>query len=189
MSIFNVATPMSRFGNLPRLQEMMSGQNVKWHLLLDIGATVGEVPDFIQVHNLRPPAPGFFPGHWFYNIFIDEGIEDDEYYNLMTDDDFFEPGMFDKIRPFDDPVIVTSMDRGKWGVLWATPEHMRTSLVGLEQIHVKGWLIKQWRLNGFYEADGFLIEGLWREHQDKFRFVPEAHCYFNYLPPGNAALW
>lgn len=186
----HVITPFSRWSNLPALRDMLAKQGVEWHLLVDEHMPIMTDEPWMSFHHLRPPPPGFFIGHWLYNIFLDEfKLEDEDYYNLITDDDFFEPGMFDKIRHEDAPIVITSMNRGKWGVLWATTENVRIGSIGLEQVHIKGWLLKQYRLNGFYESDGFLIEQLWREHRDKFKFVPEAQCYFNYLPPGKAALW
>ncbi len=187
----HVITPYSRWDNYGQLRDMMKEQKVQWHLLLDEGTSFGyDIEDWIHVHFLPRPPHGFFIGHWLYNIFLDiADLKDEDHYNLITDDDFFEPGMFDKIRDLTDPIIVTSMSRGRWGVLWADPGHMKVGSVGLEQMHIRGDILRNYRLAGFYEGDGFMIEALWREHPEKFKFVPEAQCYFNYLPPGKAALW
>lgn len=191
MNKHHVITPFSRWLNLPALKAMMAAQKVEWHLLLDDWMPrISFDESWIHVSYHRAAPPGFFVGHWLYNMFLDDtNIVDSHYYNLITDDDFFEPGMFDKIRSVDAPVIVTSMNRGRWGVLNADAGHVKIGSMGLEQIHVRGNVAKQYRLNGFYEADGFYIEELWRDRKEQFAFVPEAQCYFNYLPPGKAVLW
>ncbi len=191
LAMNHVITPFSRWDNYAQLRDMLFEQKVQWHLILDEGTDCGyAVEDWIHIHRLPKPPWGFFIGHWLYNIWLDSvELNDSDHYNLITDDDFFEPGMFDKIRSLTDPIIVTSMNRGRWGVLWAEPGHMKVGSVGLEQMHVRGDILRHYRLAGFYEGDGFMIEALWREHPEKFKFVPEAQSYFNYLTPGKAALW
>jgi hypothetical protein len=191
----HVITPFSRWDNFEKLRDMMREQKVEWHLIVDEGSgPFQSEEEWLHYYYAPKPPWGFFIGHWLYNWWIDYmwdagKLKHDDHYNLITDDDFFEPGMFDKIRELTDPIIVTSMNRGRWGVLWATPEHMHVGSVGLEQMHIRGDILKQYRLAGFYEGDGFMIEALWREHPEKFKFVPDAQCYFNYLPPGKPHLW
>lgn len=191
MNHHHVVTPFSRWLNLPALKAMMAQQKVEWHLLLDDWMPrVSFDEPWIHVSYHRAAPPGFFVGHWLYNMFLDDtNIVDSHHYNLITDDDFFEPGMFDKIRKVDSDIIITSMNRGRIDVLPAAPGNMSIGRVGLEQLHARGSIMKQYRLNGFYESDGFLLEALWREQADKFTFVPEAQVYFNYLPPGKAGTW
>jgi len=187
---YNVITPLSRWKNVDALIEMLKPQNVQWHLLVDdYMPLMAPYNLWIQFHHFSPPPPAFFIGHWALNKFLDDvEINDEDYYVLMTDDDFFEPGFFDKLRECDDDIIIVSMNRGL-DVLTACPENMRVCYVGLEQLVIKGKILKQYRIDGFYQADGYLILDIWRDHTEKFRFMPEAQCYFNYLPPGRAGRW
>jgi len=190
MNIYNVMTPYSRWGNLPALTRMLQPENVTWHLLVDEWMPVMSfTQSWIKVFHGRPPPPRFFIGHWLMNLFLDHTeIRDDEYYILMTDDDYFEPGFFDKLRKYDDDILICSMKRST-DKLIAAPENIGIGRVGLEQLIIKGSVLKQYRVNGFYEADGDLIVRLFGDHPTKFRFVPEAVCFFNFLPPwGNGKL-
>lgn len=172
---------------------MLEPQNVTWHIMVDDympALQFGKL--WIKCIHGRPPPPGFFIGHWFYNLFIDhEEIQDDEYYILLTDDDFYEPGFFSKLQKYNSDIIICSMRR-RHDLLPARPENIHIGGVGLEQLIIKGRLLKQYRINGFYVADGDLIMRLWQEQPDKFIFAPDAVCYFNFLPPygnGNYNQW
>lgn len=190
MSRYNVITPFSRWGNLKALVAMLEPENVQWHLIVDAHMPQMVFPQsWIHVLHGRPPPPGFFIGHWMLNMFLDHvPIEDDEYYVLMTDDDYFEPGFFGKLSSYTDDILICSMKRSG-DKLMAAPGNIGIGHVGLEQLIIKGRLLKQYRINGFYEADGAFIVQLYQEHPEKFRFVPEAVCFFNFLPPwGNGQL-
>jgi hypothetical protein len=191
LNAYHVITPFSRWGNLPALIKMLRPEGVQWHLLLDEDMPLVEsrFSDWIRSFHGRPPPPRFFIGHWLLNLFLDEyEIVDEDYYVLMTDDDYFEPGFFDKIRKYTDDIIICSMRRSG-DKLVADPSNIRIGHVGLEQLIIKGKILKQYRCNGFYEADGDLIIRLFQEHGPKFRFAPEAVCFFNFLPPwGNGRL-
>jgi len=187
---YHVITPFSRWKNFRVLEEMLKKQGATWHVMIDdymptmILEGVG-----VGFYKFRPPPPAFFIGHWALNMFLDDQvIYDDDYYLLMTDDDFYEPGFFDKLRQYDDDVIIVSMNRGL-DVLTACPDNMKVCYVGLEQLVIKGKILKQYRIDGFYQADGYLILDIWRDYAHAFRFLPEAQCYFNYLPPGRAGRW
>ena len=181
---YNVITPFSRWGNFRPLRDMLAPQNVNWHLLIDRDMpSLSFAESWIKAHHGRPPPPRFFIGHWLLNLFLDhQEIHDDEYYVLLTDDDYYEADFFAKLAKYTADVVMVSMRRAG-DMLWATPGNMRTCHVGLEQMVIKGSLLKQYRINGFYEADGDLITRIWAAHSDKFVFAPEVVCYFNFLPP------
>jgi hypothetical protein len=183
-NIYNVITPYSRWYNLPALTKMLEPQGVQWHIMVDDWMPKMEFSQpWIHCIHGRPPPPRFFIGHWMLNLFLDhQDIHDDEYYVLITDDDFYEPTFFEKLQAYSADAIICSMRR--FGdLLVAEPANMRIAHVGLEQLIIKGSLLKQYRINGFYEADGDLIVRIWNDHREKFVFAPEVVCYFNFLPP------
>jgi hypothetical protein len=181
---YHVITPYSRWFNLLALTRMLEPQNIQWHLLVDAHMPWMKFKEpWIHCIHQRPPPPRFFIGHWMLNLFLDhEKIYDDEYYVLLTDDDFYEPKFFEKLQAYQADAIICSMRRAG-DLLVADPSNMRIAHVGLEQLIIKGSLLKQYRINGFYEADGDLIVRIWNDHRDKFAFAPEVVCYFNFLPP------
>lgn len=189
LSRYHVITPFSRWYNLTALINMLRPEKVTWHLLLDNDAPTISLEGWLTSFHGHPPPPRFFIGHWMLNLFLDfYPIIDDHYYVLMTDDDYFEPGFFRKLDKYSDDIIICSMKRAG-DKLMADPGNIRIAHVGLEQLIIKGKILKQYRCNGFYEADGDLIVRLYRDHPEKFRFAPEAVCFFNFLPPwGNGKL-
>ncbi len=186
---YHVITPFSRWKNYPALKEMLRGYGIQWHLLLDDFMPDMSDEGWIHFHRFRPPPSGFFIGHWALNMFLEsESVQDEDYYVLMTDDDFFQPGFFDRLRVFDSDIMVVSMNRGL-DVLPAAPSHMKVCYIGMEQLVIKGKILSQYRIDGFYQADGYMILEIWRDHAGKFKFIPELQCYFNYLPPGRSGRW
>jgi len=181
---YNVITPFSRWGNLRALREMLKPQNVTWHLMIDEDWPALQFSEsWIRAIHGRPPPPRFFIGHWMLNLFLDhQEIHDDEYYILLTDDDYYEAEFFAKLQKYSADVVMVSMRRAG-DLLVADPANMRVAYVGLEQMVIRGSLLKQYRVNGFYEADGDLITRIWAQHPAKFQFAPEIVCYFNFLPP------
>ena len=181
---YNVITPFSRWGNFRALRDMLKPQNVNWHLMIDDDwPALNFKESWIHSIHGRPPPPRFFIGHWMLNLFLDHHkIYDNEYYVLLTDDDFYEPDFFAKLQKYTDDAIIVSMRRAG-DLLVADPTNMRIAHVGLEQLVIKGSLLKGYRINGFYEADGDLITRIWYQHAARFKFAPEIVCYFNFLPP------
>jgi len=198
---FQVLTPFSRTRNIIELGDCLKRQGVTWHLLCVEGEN--KLPDlgsWIHQWFFAPPPEGFFIGHHLVNQFLDRvGVVDDDYYIVLTDDDFTEEGFFKKLEAYNDDIIVVSMKRSNkptgadagcpFGNLMACPENMKTCHVGYEQAIIKGKVAKQYRCEGVYHADGLLLEKLWAERMESFRFVPDAFVYFNYLFPGRTGRW
>lgn len=196
----HVLTPFSRFFNLIELGNRIKEEGAHWHLLLDQDVNLPSLGAWVHQYRFPPPPEGFFIGHWMVNQFLDNTvIVDEDRYVVITDDDFIEPGFFSKLTAYDDDVLIVSMRRGFPGTtgdgegafdtLIAKPENIRVGSVGFEQLVVKGKILKQYRCEGVYHADGLLIIRMFQEIPDKFRFVPDAFVYFNYLPPGRFGRW
>lgn len=193
---YHVLTPFSRWSNLIEIGDCLKRQGVTWHLLMVQGETLfPSLGDWVKTYYFEPPPEGFFIGHWLFNQFMENvKIEDEDRYILLTDDDLVEEGFFRKLDDFTEDVLVVSMHRSNldsgggahcaYGTLFADPANMKVGHVGFEQILPKGKILKPYRCGSRYEADGDLIEKMWADHMEKFRFVPEAFVLFDRLPPG-----
>ncbi len=198
---YHVLTPFSRTWNLIELGNILKSQGVLWHLLSVEGeARMPDLGDWIIQHFMPPPPKDFFIGHWLVNKFLDAGgVIDDDRYLVLTDDDATEDGFFRKLDQYDDDILIVSMQRSNaptgidpgcpFGTLIACPENMRVAHVGFEQLVVKGKVLKEYRCESVYHADGLLLEKMWADRMERFKFVPDARVYFNRLPPGYHGRW
>lgn len=193
---YHVLTPFSRWSNLIEMGDILKRQGVQWHLLcVDGEPKLPELGSWIHQYHFKPPPADFFIGHWLINQFLENVVVNDgDRYVVLTDDDFTEEGFFRKLDPYDEDILIVSMQRGHpptvgigagpFDTLMAAPSNLMVGSVGFEQLVIKGKVLKQYRLESVYHADGLLIIKLYGEHKEKFRFVPDALVYFNYLPPG-----
>lgn len=177
---------------------MFEAAGVQWYPILD-----DDLPriSFSQpwIHPIyAPPAPPkWFVGHFLFNYALDTlnagaggiQIQDNDYYSILTDDDFYEPGFFDKLRQHSGDAIITSMRRGDHSIgrhpktlLLAEPSYMRRGLVSLEQLFMSGRLARTLRLEHSFDSDGKLVEQVVARYQ--VAYAPEAFVWFNYLEPG-----
>lgn len=193
---YHILTPFSRWSNLIDIGHCLKVQGVTWHLLQVKGEpTVPSLGSWVFSYQFDPPPEGFFVGHWLVNQFLDNVVVNDEdRYQVVTDDDLVEDGFYRKLDAYNDDVLVTSMQRSNidsgggaacgYGTLVADPSNMKVGHCGFEQILPKGKVLKQYRCGSRYEADGDLIEKMWADGMERFRFVPDAYVYFDRLPPG-----
>ena len=201
MPTYNVLTPFSRPQNIIEMGNLLKVQNVQWHLLSVEGeAKMPDLGSWIFQHFFKPPPPDFFIGHHLVNKFLDDvEVPDEDYLIVLTDDDGTEEGFFDKLRPYNDDIIIVSMQRSNkptgtdagcpYGTLIAAPENMKTVFVGYEQLVIKAKIAKQYRCGGVYHADGLLLEKIWADRMESFRFVTEALVYLNSYTPGYKGRW
>lgn len=178
----HVLTPFSRFHNLIEFGNRIKETGAHWHLLLDEGVVVPDLGFWVHQYNFPRPPEGFFIGHWLINQFLDKAtVYDEDRYLVLTDDDYIDADFFRKIDPFPEDIVLATMKRCG-DILTPKPENIQVGLVGFEQLVIKGKILKNYRCEGMYHADGLLIMKLWAEHSDKFRFVPQAMVYYNWLP-------
>ena len=180
---YHIITPFIRKENLSLLQENFKG--FTWHRLEETDH-YKKIADVIERVATK------------INDFLDTELIDDDYYTFMCDDDAFEEGYLEKIKQFTDDVIVVSLKRGdktiRPGVhahptdtLIASPENMKINSWGLQQLIIKGKILKNYRLNFESTADGAIGEQLKKDMEEqgkKIRFVPDLYVLFNYLEPG-----
>ncbi len=193
---FHILMPFSRWFNLIDIGACLRPQGVHLHLLMIKGEQdVPKLGGWIDTYHFDAPPEGFFVGHWLVNQFLENAeVFNEDRYQVLTDDDLVEDGFYSKLASFDDDVLVTSMQRSNipsdggaacgFGTLVASPENMKVGHCGFEQILAKGKVLKEYRCGSRYEADGDLIEKMWADGMERFRFVPNAFVYFDRLPPG-----
>jgi len=190
---YYVITPFSRWQHFPAVIRLLFEQKVVWAPVFDADLPLSlTFPSWVEPHYCPPAPAGFFPGYWKTNWFFDHHvIEPEARYLVLNDDDWYEPGFFDKLDNRPGELLICSMNRGQHqppgsphpgGILDACPENLRVSYVGGEQLIVSGRLMHEHRYGPEYEADGHLIVKLSQAHP--VEFVPEAQVYFNYLEPG-----
>lgn len=197
---YNVITSLARFQNIKALAKMLSEQDVTWHIVHDddLGFEVKIANPYVWTHACpTPPGPFWFRCHSALNWFLDStSLWDDEYYCFLNDDDFYEPGFFDKVdQAPDSPVYITSMKRGNQtpqgvdpvrahgvGTLHASLEQMSPGYVGLEQGIIIGSVLKQCRIPLNTCGDGQMISHIARTYPTLY--LPEAYVWFNFLEPG-----
>ena len=120
-------------------------------------------------------------------------IVDDSYYMFMCDDDYVEKDVVPTIKQLDDDVIFLSMKRGdripKGGgnhpctTLFARPENVEIGHIGLEQIVVKGRVLKNMVFNEHSRtADGEMA--MWLAKHYKVRFLENRFVLFNFFENG-----
>jgi hypothetical protein len=131
--------------------------------------------------------------YWKLNCFLDQmPIHDNDRYGFLCDDDLVEDEFFIKIRQYGDDVLVVSMKRGNRQpeggnghpptTLIAQPSNMKIGSVGVEQIYLRGRILKNLRFDNFPEADGkFIINVV---NNLPVKYLPNTFVWFNYFEPG-----
>lgn len=186
--MITVVTPFRRKENLPFLIGALEGK-CRWTVLIDDLLLRGIFPEWVDVRFYVPEGKGCISNELF-NMFIEEGLEDDTQYMILCDDDSIEDGFFDKI-PNED-VVIASMKRGDrvpadgvgygWGDLIASPDNIGIGKVAGEQLVIKGRVLKDYRYGLSAIGDGEMIMQIAENHP--VIYVPDAHVLFNYLEDG-----
>ena len=125
------------------------------------------------------------------NYFIAKNdIIDDDYYCFMNDDDGVEDSCFDEILNCDTDVVFISMKRGNNQVgvhpintLIASCKNIGLCLTGLEQIIVKGHVLRGLKFNNHMWADGQLADYLNMSQHSK-TYLPDTFALFNFFERG-----
>lgn len=192
---YNILTPFSRFQNLCQMRDHIASIRVAtWHLICekkDIPFRM-HIPEWMRVVECDPMPAGWFPASWKPNWFADHvELNPDARYLLLNDDDFYEPGFFQKIDEHDGEVVICSMKRGHNTppgstngpeTLNARPQELHQAGIGGEQIIVSGRVLKEFRFGPPYDGDWTFISAVTAKYPPVF--VPDAFVWFNYLEPG-----
>jgi hypothetical protein len=192
----HLLTPFSRPDNLPRLLVLLGPQRIIWH---PITGPDLRIPTYrwVQPHQLSAPVPlEQDPAYWKLNRWIEsQEIINDDWYGFLNDDDGLEDNVADMLRQqSSQSVIIISMRRGMrcparvagfrhdTSTLLAGPENMHVNSVGLEQMFVKGDVLRHLRFTNWSGADGQLIEHVVVTFPTQY--MPDYYALFNLLEPG-----
>jgi hypothetical protein len=185
--MLHIITPFSRPNNIPALLDNIAtsklAEYIHWHPLIHEEV---EFPSLKWIHPMmiKYPKRCEQDGTVCYqkmNTFMDNGLIDNDFYCVLCDDDLYAPNFHEEISKHHGEIVVPSMKLPSGEVLNATPENMRVSRVGFEQLIIRGSIFKTRRYIDSYCADGDMIECLYRDYSFKFEFAPEAVVLFNAL--------
>jgi hypothetical protein len=194
---YHVMMPFSRPGNMDLLNQMFQAANqdnqVEWYPICHDKDLVFKMGHWCKPCYSGPAPEGWNPMYWKLNWFLTHmPVQPNEFYCVLCDDDIYEPRFFPKINWHAGDVIVCSMKRGNRTppggnghaptTLIGRPDHMTPGSVGVEQMIIRGKIIKQFRYENLSDADGRLIMEITRNRQTDY--APEAFVWFNYLEPG-----
>ena len=204
---FHVITPLARFHNIPKLVETLRPHNIQWHVITDANKTESQQSLFSESwirHYVCPNNQVVFWDRCNYamNWFMDTTeLHDTDFYCFLNDDDAYEPEYFDKLdtviqqQTTDISVVLTSMKRGYRipstaaptrrhapTTLYAVPESIHVGGIGLEQIAVRGRVLKQGHRFPLHHAgDGMFICDVSSKHPTAL--APDIFVWFNYFEP------
>lgn len=193
--------PFSRHHLKKTLEDAYRPMNIIWHPI------VFENEAMVSVFNEPWIEPVIIPGDAPPNDFISVGarkinhfiqhnvIVDEDYYCIPSDDDMYEAGVFDKIKTFNDEVVIISLKRGHkipdgvnidkrypTSTLLAHPDNVKVGGISGEQYFVKGYIFKCLKFEPNQCTDGQVAEYLKANHE--IRYEPDLYALFNYYEPG-----
>lgn len=178
---YHLHMPLSRMGNLPRLLATLEPLGIQWHPIIE----PHENPQLPAVDWIHPMVcdtcpPGYFPGHWKSNWFMDHyPMNDNDRFISVNDDDLYEPGFFIKVDAVEGDLVISSMKRWGHPTLIACKENLKLAGVGGEQIILGARIQRKFRFGPVYEGDWIMLEKILAEHQPAF--APDAFALWNYL--------
>jgi hypothetical protein len=207
--MYNVITSVGRLQNISLIKNHIQPQNILWHVITDedIGFSLKFAEPWITSYVCPNDHVEFWARcHGALNWFIEtQEINDDEMYCFLNDDDGYESEFFKKVDAailevkanynVDPDVIIVSMQRGDTtpsdagaerqhgtDTLFAHPDNMRPGRVGLEQLIIRGKLLKKYRLAMDINGDGIFISQVTQDNP--FTCAPNINVLFNYFEPG-----
>lgn len=199
----NVITPFSRNQFAAQIQNQLAEGGVIWHRIMARGfkpSSHGDGPGGMVRDYVIDMSPTWNdPPYWKLNWFLDNALDEKEWYCVLNDDDAYTPEFFDIVRDAiaqhpECEVFITSANRGDNippGALIQTTQpaiahasQMRVNDVGVEQMIIRGSRFYQYRYADNRSADGMLISKVVSDAPDKVCYVPSAEVLFNYYEAG-----
>lgn len=197
--MLHILTPFSRNENLNFYLKNLEDKKIIWHPIVHEKLLFAS--PWIQPFYVFSTLPKEDPNYHKLNLFIDNFyIIDTDLYLFMNDDDWVEEDTLDRLKGFDDnlgEVFFCSMKRGhqvpnnegiqQHGIETLIPyKGVGCGSIGLEQIILKGDVLKQVKFNTSPEvqhmSDGVLAEELQKKYDVKY--LEDVFMLFNYLEPG-----
>lgn len=195
---FTVLTPLTRFSLIPKLKANLRQFDIEWRPILH--APVGDLDEtWIRPFYVGDVPPGIDPPYWKLNRIIEDGLDEDRWYAVLCDDDLYEPLFFDDLTGLATDIAVVSMMRGHnvppretnrhpTSPLRAAASNMKRCRVGLQQLIVRGRMLRSLRYTGTSGiADGLMAEQLFAQYPEQITYYPDVYVLFNALEPGRYA--
>lgn len=197
-SIYNIVTPVSRPENLSALYLSVAEQGqefwnrIIWWLVYDGVPIVekslnptGSKEEF-EVKSIYTKIPGSVSGNAQRNIAIDN-IQNDSWIWFLDDDNIMYPNFLKTIEAQINSdsnikgLIFNQLNKDKTLRLKASPENTKVNHIDTAQFIINKNIIDNEFQIDLYNADGLFIEDTYNQHRDKFKFIDEPLCYYNYL--------
>jgi hypothetical protein len=190
----HIITPFHRPQNASALIAHLEPMRVIWHPICDVHVEF-DAPWIVPLYVVLPP--GRLILHQKHNYWIEtQPIVDSDWYGFMNDDDGYEPNVMDMVRSkTTSQVVVISMKRGDRTppgtppgsahdiyTLRAAPEEMRVCYAGVEQLFVRGSVLRTLRFVDDNCGDGLMMEYVTRRFPTTYE--PNYYALFNVLEAG-----
>jgi glycosyltransferase involved in cell wall biosynthesis len=196
---FNIITRCTRLKNLTEIYESVFNSDkfdIKWYIVFDTNFVKEISVEIIQLLNdpriiqkYQQSINGDH-GHQSINKCLDEITNGWVY--VLDDDNLIHPNFYDKLSDTisSNPEFSGFIFNQKIGgidftgqdVRYGAHENVQVSKIDMAQFVLNKSLIGEKRLvMGQYVADGIFIQDLYNSNIDKFFFIDEILCYYNYF--------
>lgn len=185
----NIITPVSRADNLYILkaiieQELFEYFDVKWYCVYDSGKEIAIVYNNTHwIYSVVGGVPNDY-GASQRNVALDM-IKDGWVY-FLDDDNVLYRGFGKRVKE----IIEQNPSKGAFVInqvredrtLFAKPENISVGNIDTAQIVIKRELINKYRwFDEIYQCDYYFIKRIYKRHSEKFEFMNENLCHYNYL--------
>jgi hypothetical protein len=127
-------------------------------------------------------------GHRHRNTALELITDANEWVMSLDDDNIVHPDLFTWLQDHESELSAHSGlvwdQANKDGTmrLFAAPWDVRVNCVDTAQFMFRRGIVGDLRFKeDEYAADGMFIEQVYNQHSEKFKIVPKALCYYNYL--------
>lgn len=195
---FHLITRFSRVQNLDKVYDSIfntntEGYNIIWHLLFD-ASRVSELPLSTTTKLLDKGSRLYYKLNKsdYLHTSISEVISsiEDGYVHVIDDDNILHPELLPtiskEIEKNPDPTIYIyqqQVDGKDFTGLQVRPvgvEFLKVGGVDMAQFTAHSSLIKE-NIPADYVGDGILLEKLYKNNPENFKFIEKILCYYNYL--------
>lgn len=199
MQRLNIITRCTRPNFLKKVKESIFQTDlfdIKWWVVFDTRIIKDIDAEFLSELQLSGGTALFFNGiegdyghtllsktldmidNGFVYFLDDDNIIHEEFYNKIYSEIKENP---DKLG-FIFSQKVTGKDFTGLDIRLASPENCKVSKIDMAQFFLHRDLISDFKFKeNDYKADGYFIENIYNSNVDKFHFIEEVLCYYNYL--------
>lgn len=196
---FHIITRCSRLDNLEKVKSSIFGNyrgDLTWHILFDTNRLKDISADLLKKldrDNIKLHFVGSSGEDYLYPQMSDLAKTfDDGFVVIVDDDNVVHHEFFGEItkaieesdgtqRVFVVNQIVDGKDFTGLDIREAKPENMKYQGVDIAQLTFHHSVFQQYYFTGHYAGDGILMDKLYPENPQWFKFIPKDLCYYNHL--------